>query len=275
MLNMMRQPPFDHLINDVQMTASGNGYGANFGIMFKPTENLSVGASLQYYSELDLAGSYKETTYFADAPPYDALSRAAADSLLNYNVINSEQYLVLSNFYSGQVVTRTDIDDAKAKVPLPMKLGIGVSYSGFEKLLLAVDFTYTQWSAWDVIPILNSAGAVTSELVENWKDTFLIGFGFEYGVGIAKLRGGVSTETRAAVDETMSLSIPDTNLRTKVNLGLAIPLGPVAVSLNYEKIFIADRTITAWSYTDAIAGNMAGTYTMNVNNLMIGLDYNF
>ncbi|MBN1466439.1 outer membrane protein transport protein [candidate division KSB1 bacterium] len=274
-LNLMRQPPFDHLINDVQMTASGNGYGANFGIMFKPTKSLSIGASLQYYTELDLEGTYKETTYFGSAPIFDGVSRAYADSLLNYNIINAEQYLIISNFYSGQVVTRTDLDDAKAKVPLPIKFGIGLSYSGFEKLLLALDFTYTQWSAWDIIPIMNSAGAEVSELVENWKDTFLIGLGFEYNVGIAKLRGGISTETRAAVDETMSLTIPDTNLRTKLNVGLAIPLGPVALALNYEKIFIGDNTIDVWNYTDAIASNMAGTYMMSVNNLMIGLDYSF
>ncbi|MBN1481092.1 hypothetical protein EH223_01385 [candidate division KSB1 bacterium] len=274
-LDRMRRAPFDHFLTDVAMDASGSGYGANVGLMFKPTKNLSFGASLQYYTELDLEGSYSENTYFADAPPYNSLAGTAANELRDAGFISNEQSAFFSAFYSGQSVTTQDVGDAKAKVPLPIKIGVGASYSGFKNLLLALDVTYTQWSAWDIINITNAAGTTISQLVQNWQDTFKIGFGIEYTAGTVKLRGGLTTENRAAVDETMSPSIPDINRRINLTLGLAVPVGPVAISVNYEKIFIPESEITTWYYSNSIADNMAGTYSMNVNNLMIGLDYNF
>jgi long-chain fatty acid transport protein len=277
MLDFMRRPPFDHLLNDVSMDATGNGFGANVGVMFKPTEKLSIGASLQYYTDLSLSGSYSATTYFADAPSiYNGTARAIADQLLAAGAIDQESYVILSNYYSGQAVTRTDIGDAEASMPLPMKFGLGVSYSGIKNLLVAADFTYTQWSAWGVIPITDAAGATVSELTQNWNDTFKVGLGFEYTAGIAKIRGGVSTENPAAVEETLSPGIPDMNRRTNLSVGLAFPLGPVVISANYEKIFIPENEITDWYYgSSGVAENMAGIYRMNVNNLFIGLDYSF
>lgn len=275
LLDQMRRPPFDHFITDVQMEASGSGYSANVGILFKPTDKLSLGASLHYYTELDLDGSYKETTYFGNGRFYNALAVTAANTLRDAGLITNEQSAVFSAFYSGQSINLQDVSDATAKVPLPMKLGLGAGYSGFRNLLIAADVTYTQWSAWDIIYISNAAGTTISELVQNWKDTIKIGFGVEYTAGRVKLRGGLTTENQAAVEETMSPSIPDMNRRTNLTLGLAVPIGPVAISVNYEKIFIANNEITSWYYTNTIADNMAGTYSMNVNNLMIGLDYNF
>lgn len=277
MLDFMRRPPFDHLLNDVSMEATGNGYGANVGVMFKPTEKLSIGASLQYYTDLSLSGSYSATTYFADAPPdFNGTGRALADALLAAGAIGQEEYVILSNYYSGEVVTRTDVSDAEASMPLPMKFGMGVSYSGIKNLLVAVDFTYTQWSAWGVIPITDAAGTTVSELTQNWNDTFKVGLGFEYTAGMAKIRGGLTTENAAAVPETLSPGIPDMNRRTNLSVGLSYPVGPIVISANYEKIFMADNEITDWYYnSQGIAENMAGLYTMNVNNLFIGIDYNF
>ncbi len=274
-LDFMRRPPFDHLLNDVSMEATGNGYGANIGVMFKPTEKLSIGASLQYYTDLSLSGSYSATTYFADAPSiYNGTARAIADQLLAAGAIGQDQYVILSNYYSGQTVTRTDISDAEASMPLPMKFGLGVSYSGIKNLLVAADFTYTQWSAWGVIPITDAAGTTVSELTQNWNDTFKVGVGFEYSAGAAKIRGGVTTENAAAVAETLSPGIPDMNRRTNLSVGLAFPLGPVVISANYEKIFMPDNDITDWYYSNSgVAENMAGLYSMNVNNLFIGIDY--
>jgi len=59
-------------------------------------------------------------------------------------------------------------------------------------------------------------------------------------------------------------------------LGLLVPFGPLSFSLNYERILIADRTIGQWSYDNRNAAmNLAGDYSVNVNNVMLGLDLNF
>ncbi|MDZ7347106.1 MAG: outer membrane protein transport protein, partial [candidate division KSB1 bacterium] len=94
--------------------------------------------------------------------------------------------------------------------------------------------------------------------------------------GTAKIRGGFYSEPPAAVDETLTVMIPDINRRNVFSLGLSVPVGPVSLAFNYEKLFIGDKTVTTWVYDkNSTAQNLAGTYTMNVNNLMVGIEYKF
>ncbi len=277
-LEQMRKPPFDHLINEVEMQSEGTSFGANAGIMYKPIDDLSIGATFQYFTDFKPSGDYRQTTYFADAPEYQKLAENTyeiIDKLLKAGQIDSQQYLIVSDFYSGDVVNIVDTE-ATVTVPLPMKVGLGISYSGLSNVLLAVDVNYTQWSAWDVIKIKDTTGETISQLAQNWDNTFKLGVGAEYKAGQLTLRGGFTTENRAATDKTVSPSIPEIGRRNNVYLGLSMPVGPFAVSLNYERIFIDDKEILTWSYDNMlVAENVAGIYTMNVNNLMIGVDYRF
>jgi len=278
-LNQMNKSPFDHLLSQAKMDGTGNGYGANFGVMYKPNENWSIGASLQWYSDISMTGTLESTTYFADAPFFNGMASAYSDSvfskMLAANMISAEDYFVLTNFYSGMVV-ESGAQDVKTKLPLPMKAGIGVSYTGFKNLLIAADVRMTQWSAWDQIYITDANGATITSLVEKWKDTLKFGVGLEYTAGVAKLRAGFSSEPAAAVASTMTVAIPDINRRNTIDVGLLVPVGPLAFSLNYERILIADRTISQWSYDSRNAAmNLAGDYSVNVNNVMVGLDLNF
>jgi long-chain fatty acid transport protein len=81
LLDEMGKPPYDHLITEVHMDGQGTTYGANLGVMFKPTETLSIGASIQYYADLKSSGDYSQTAYFADVPVYDAQAKVYADTL--------------------------------------------------------------------------------------------------------------------------------------------------------------------------------------------------
>lgn len=279
MLFNMRRPPFDHLLTQVEMTGDGLGFGGNFGVMFKPTEDLSIGASVSYFMDQELSGTFENVIYFADVPAYDGLAQVYADSVftkaLQAGLITADEYFILENFYSGQVISEGQMD-VNTKLPLPAKAGLGVSYTGFNNLLIAADVTFTQWSAWDQIYIEDTAGGVVTSLVQNWENTIKVGVGLEYTAGSAKLRAGFASEPPAAVPSTMDVAIPDINRRNTIALGIELPVGPLALSLNYEKIFISDRTVSSWNY-DALttAQNLAGVYTMNVNNLMLGVDFNF
>ena len=278
-LNEMRKPPFDHLITEAKMQSSGTTYGANFGLMYHVTDDLSLGASVQYYGDLAASGDYKQTTYFGDAPLYHSQAQAYTDSLFrklyDAGLLDAEQFQIVSEFYSGQVVPRVDTK-ADVTIPLPIKAGIGFSYSGFKNLLLALDVNYVQWSVWDVLSIQEPDGVEISELVQNWNDTFKVGMGLEYTAGKTKLRGGFGYETRAAVDESVSPTIPDIGVRYNLNLGVAVPIGPLEVALNYEHIFIPDKEITTWVYDDlAVTQNIAGTYTMSANSVIFGINYAF
>jgi long-chain fatty acid transport protein len=275
----MRSSPFDHLLTQAELKGNGTGYGANFGMTFKPTKNLSVGASVQWYADQKLDGTFQNTIYFPDVPAYNSMAQTFTDSVftkaLQAGLITGDQYFILANYFSGQVVDEGK-KDVKTSMPLPAKAGLGISYSGIRNLLISADVAYTQWSSWDKILVQNLNGGTEAELVENWENTIRFGFGLEYTAGTAKVRGGFYSEPPAAVDETLTVTIPDINRRNVVCFGLEFPVGPVSLALNYEHLFIADKTVGTWNYdTMTTAMNLAGTYTMNVNNILVGLDYHF
>lgn len=278
-LDEMRRPPYDHLINQVEMASKGNGYGVNLGVMYKPAASLSIGLSMQYFTDLKISGPYKQTTYFANEPDYQNLAQSYTDAVFTKlheaGLIDDLQYSVMSGFYSGAVTPRVDTN-ANAHIPIPLKIGLGVSYAGVTNWLFAANMDFTQWSKWDVIRINEKNGNQVSQLAWNWNDTFKLGFGFEYDMGRAIVRGGFATESRAASDGAVLPSIPDIGRRNTLTLGLSLPLGRYALAVNYEKILIADRKIVDWKYDQlTVTQNLAGDYTMNVNNLMVGIDYIF
>jgi long-chain fatty acid transport protein len=276
-LDMMRLSPFDHLVNEVEMSGTGTTFGGNFGLMYKPTNNISIGASIQVNQELEVTGDYKQTVYFGDNPEYQALAdyydERIFSRLVEGGLLDAQNYLIISQFYSGQVLKLEDTK-AKSKIPLPMKVGMGISYSGFENLLLAADFNYMEWSDWDILYVTDVNDVRISELVQKWNNTLKIGIGAEYSADFAIFRAGFSTENHAPIDDTISPSIPEIGRRYNFDIGVGINLWGGVLSLNYEKIIIADHTIENWVYDEmTIALNMAGTYTMNVNTFMLGYDY--
>ena len=158
-----------------------------------------------------------------------------------------------------------------------MTLGGGIAYSGVKNLLLSADVSWTQWSQWDVIKIDMKDGS-KQELVESWEDGIRVGLGAEYTLlEPLKIRAGYYTEPSVIPDETLTITIPDVNRRHAISLGLSYNLGPLSLFSSYEKIFIGDRTVDSWNYNADALGyeNMAGTYKMNVDNIMFGLGYNF
>ncbi len=274
-------PVFNHLLTDTNLEGDGTGYGADFGIMYKPTEDITIGANLQYFSTIGLEGTVDATTYFANNPAANQTIQMGLKPILDQMVagglLTPEQYYVLLNYYSNGTLAKSNNLAVKADMPLPMRAGIGISYTGINNLLIAADVAWTQWSVWDVIDINDNSGTKINELVENWEDGIRAGIGLEYSLSMLKLRGSFYSEPNAAIPETMSPSIPDFSRRNVVNVGVQVPLGPVYLSASYEKILVDDLKVDTWQPTPDLLGyeNLAGTYTMGINNFMLGLDYNF
>jgi long-chain fatty acid transport protein len=166
--------------------------------------------------------------------------------------------------------------EANVIVPLPLKAGIGVSYSGFRKLLLAMDVNFAQWSVWKTLTIRENNGKKIAELVKNWNNTFKASMGLEYSLQSLRVRGGFGYESRAAVDESVSPTIPDIGARYNFNLGIAVPVGAVEFSLSYEHITMVDGNIKSWTYDPmGVTENIAGKYHLYANTLFAGVEYRF
>ncbi|MBD3385313.1 hypothetical protein GF407_10360 [candidate division KSB1 bacterium] len=179
------------------------------------------------------------------------------------------------NYYSGGTNTLAEGQEVETDLPLPTKVGAGFAYSGIPNLLISADVAFIQWSSWDVIDINTSEGQVYSQLVENWEDGIRVGLGLEYSLSSIKLRGAFYTEPQAAIAATMSPTIPDAGRRNVVIVGAEVPVGPVRLLASFEKMFIGDMEVTEWVLMEDQSGydNMAGTYQMDVTNIMVGMEY--
>ncbi|OGC10199.1 hypothetical protein A2V82_12840 [candidate division KSB1 bacterium RBG_16_48_16] len=283
---------YNHILTSTNLEGDGTGFGANFGIMYKATEDLTIGASVQYYGDISLEGTVDAITYLPNNQAALAASmttlKAQYDGMLAMGLISQAQHAALTSssllgLYSGQQVPQDQNLKVTADLPLPMRAGIGLKYTGIANLLISADVAYTQWSTWDVIDIKKD-GEFYSHLHENWEDGIRAGIGLEYALAPLKLRGAFYSEPNAAVTETMTPTIPDINRRNVLIVGLEYPIGPLKLHASYEKMFIGDTTVEPWNFHKS-AGveshdrdeyrNMAGLYTMNVNNFMFGVDLEF
>ncbi len=277
----VKNSPYDHLLTDTVLDGDGTGFGFNFGIMYKPTENLSIGISGQIYNDIPLEGTVTAKTYMAtNLTAHQTVQnlKPIYDYLLSNKIIDADSYNALLNYYSGVAVDRPVPEKIKADLPLPATFGLGIAYTGINNLLLTADVSMTQWSSWDVIDIQdNATGESFSELVENWEDGIRFGIGAEYYLSKLTLRGGYYTEPRAGDETTMTPTIPDISRRHVGIVGFELPIGPMKLHASYEKIFVADNTAEKWELAaDGKAyDNMAGDYNMGINIFMFGLDYSF
>jgi long-chain fatty acid transport protein len=269
---------YDYILTDTKLKGDGTGVGANFGIKYNLTEDLSVGLSGNWYNDVSLDGKITASTYYAKVDPtIFATLQGNINAMVQGGMLTAAQAQQILGVYSGIKQVKYDNEKGDATLPLPMTLGGGLAYTGINNLLISADVSWTQWSAWDVIPVDLEDGT-KMELVEDWKDGVRFGVGLEYKLmDPLTLRAGYYTEPTAVPDQTLTISIPDISRRHSISVGASYMLGPLNLFASYEKILIGDRTIASWDYNAQAQGfdNMAGTYKMKVDNAMLGVGYHF
>lgn len=264
-----------YIMTNVDLDGSGMGFGGNIGLMYKATEDLQIGVSARYYLDADLEGSFTGTTYFANDPVNNAVNQAVLTGALQGGLIDQATATQLGALFSGYSATTIDDQNVKAKLPLPMNIGIGFSYTGVENLLLTMDVDFTQWSTWDVIEIEMTDGT-KNELTERWDDVIRIALGLEYTMDNLQLRGGFYTENAASVNETMTPSIPDVGRRNVIIGGIGYKMGNISLHASGEYFFVSDRDVLGWSKSSSGDWeNYAGKYQADTFTFMAGFEYNF
>ena len=276
-------PMYNHLLIDSELSGTGFGFGGNIGLMLKVTNDLQIGFNARYYNDVSIDGTINATAYFANLP-------AAHDFIQNNTLlinqfnnafangeISESEYAAVTQFYSGTSAPVYEDVSGDTKLPLPMEVGIGFSYTGIKNLLIAADFSWTQWSAWDEILIELDNGD-KSNLIQHWEDGIRTSVGVEYTLlDLLKLRCGYYYEDGVVPGETLSPTIPDINSRNAFTLGFEYSFGPLVFHANYEKILIGDTTVKNYVFNvvENSYDNLAGNYGMKVDNIMFGLGYAF
>ncbi|MFQ6617074.1 MAG: OmpP1/FadL family transporter [Fidelibacterota bacterium] len=270
-------------VSDALLDGSGSGYGFNVGILIKPSDKLSIGASFRYYGDISLDGDATINTFFPyNKGKYELIETMLADTTLD-NATRA-QLMQAYAVYSGQ--TKLSETNISAKMPLPIEVGGGVALRPSPKLLISADVSWTQWSTWDIITInfdkdLDEDGELDkTELVENWTDVLKISVGAEYTIfqnddKSAVLRLGFNNDGSPVPDETISPTIPDIGKKNAILAGLGVKLGKIELGANYEIITTPDRTVTEVGTHNGEVTNLPGTYTLKVTAITMGLTYNF
>ena len=257
------------------LEGDGTAIGANIGLLYKVTEKLQIGLSAQYYTDLALSGTIKQSQIFPgnddviiSAIENDQIPDAAFDQPEkdpNVGAIKRQKLIEgVEQIFSG--ITLGNEWDVEADLPLPMTAGIGLAYKATPKLTLTADASWTNWASWGEIDILpKKTGYDTLTMKQNWKDTWQIGAGAEYqATECLSVLGGLYTVDTPCPDESIKPTILDPIRRWVLTGGVGYKTGKVAVNLTGEWVMFQDKELGSEDYEydpeTGVPDNYAGLY---------------
>jgi long-chain fatty acid transport protein len=165
----------------VSISMHATGVGFNLGVMYKPTEDISVGASYRSSVKIDANG--------------------VASFAPNYVVLGLP---------SGPVSTT---------ITLPSTAFIGVAYSPLKDLQLEADYQYIGWSTYDELDIQFKANNTTAVSPKKYNNTYMIRVGGEYTIDMLHFRAGYLFDHSPVPTEYVEPLLPDAD-RNGYNVGV-------------------------------------------------------
>ena len=210
---------------------SGTGFGATLGVMFKPTENLSFGATFKLPTKIKLSG---------DAEMAGAALLGLATS-----------------------------SEAEREATWPLWFGVGVAWNATDKLTICVDAQYTNWQKFDEIPITYDASWEMAKQIPvygagfqnafdlQWEDAVQIRFGAQYQVSESlALRAGYYSDPTVAPENTLNILLPQHTYQV-ICFGGGYSSGSIRFDFCVEYLMGKERT-------SPLTAPMPGTYGMNI-----------
>ncbi len=225
-----------------------SAWGYNLGIMYKPSEDLSFGASFHSIVKYKFTGTATTT-----GP--------------------SEFAAMLPN---GNV---------SANLTTPFNLAVGVAYRVIPKLLLSFDFQYVGWSSYDTLSINFSTPKETISSPRMYDNSYIVRLGAEYNLmKELDVRAGIYFDKSPVKNEYISPSLPESN-RLGFSVGAGYKLtNKLRIDASY--LFIRNSQVTVTdSREDYTTGSVApqgayvnsfdGTYNSYANLVSLDLTYAF
>jgi long-chain fatty acid transport protein len=224
------EPPYSTIFNLGQYSESSSGWGVSgtLGVLVKPNEMFSFGATVRTPSQVTMSGK-------AEIPK------------LQYIDFPAES-------------------DFERDVTSPMWVAGGVAFHPTQNLTFTFDAQYTNWLSLDVLDaefdnqywqvMMKQSGG--SELELNWEDAVQLRFGAEYQLGNVFLRGGYYRDPAPAPDETMNVLLPSYTFNA-FTFGLGYGLESLEIGAALEYLIGEEREIAA-----AVENEQPGIYNMSV-----------
>ncbi|ADR18253.1 OmpP1/FadL family transporter [Calditerrivibrio nitroreducens] len=187
------------------LEADSHAYGWNVGLLFKPTENLSIGASYRSRIKQKLDGT------------------ATTD-----------------NVTSGALV---DKDNGHADLTLPDIAYIGLAWTN-KTWTFELDGQWTGWSSYEKFQVdFDTAHLGKTQIVKpkHWKDVWAIRFGTQYKLNdTVSLRAGIIRDYSPIDDEYLDPLVPSGD-RWLYAAGIGLNFGNLTVDLAYNYLQDEER----------------------------------
>jgi long-chain fatty acid transport protein len=210
----------------------GTGLGYNFGVLYDITKDIALGASYRSEIKVDIKG---QGTFDRQIPG------------------------VLEN------------SAGKTEMTLPQQVFAGVSYKGFEPLILEAGMRWEDWSSFKELKV-NFDNGMQSQQVRNWKDTYAFNMGAQYKLNnIVVLRAGYLYGQNPVPDSTFDPTIPDSDTHLFC-VGTGLNFGKLTIDLAYAYQLQEERT-----KSNVIGAPMPanGKYSTDIHILAASLKYWF
>jgi long-chain fatty acid transport protein len=237
---------------------NGWGIGGTFGILVKPSDMFSIGATLKTPSTVSLKGTA---------------------GITNFPILGALIGLPLSQ----ESEVKRDID-------WPLQITGGLSFKPVQGLTINADVQYTAWSK-----LGNDQGDIVSNYTDQnwaffmslggkdsiplrWKDATQIRAGLEYMVTpVIALRAGYMYDPAPTPITTMNILLPSYDFNT-ITAGIGYTSGGLQVDVGFEYLMGQSRDLDflTWFLDPATYENaMPGHFGMNILVPSFSLSYKF
>jgi long-chain fatty acid transport protein len=221
------------------------GYGFNLGILYEFTKNTRIGAAYRSRIKQSLEGD------------------------IDYKNVPS----VFSSAFQDKNV--------KADITLPDSLSISFFHQFNPQWRLMADFTWTNWSVFKELKVVDNGGNEISKTIYDWQDSYRYSLGVTYlPNNNLLLRAGTAYDTSAVPNaQRRTPRIPDED-RVWLALGAGYKVSKRAsLDIGYAHLFIKDpkiyRDLATANDKDKMLGGLKGTYDAQTNILSAQLTVTF
>jgi long-chain fatty acid transport protein len=240
----------------------------NPSIAWKASESLSLGAGLSIqYAEATLSSA----TGAALPPPVGTVKGddygwgfnlgalwALSDATRIGVAYRSEVDYTLEGSFDINGVTV--VDPIRADVTLPDSASLSLFHRLNARWELLADVTWTGWSDFEALRIVNASGGPVSTTIENWDDSYRYSLGANYRLDDRlTLRGGVAYDETPVSDAFRTARIPDED-RTWIAFGVQYRMSDrSALDVGYAHLFIKDARIDKTEGPITLSGSYEGS----------------
>ena len=216
-------------------------YGYNLGILFKPTDRLSIGAS--YHSEVEYDFKGTATTTGPD-----------------------------------QLQASLPNGDITATLTTPQNIAIGVAVDVTKELKLSLDYQYVGWSSYDTLAVdFADDNYEDIESPRNYKNSYIIRLGAGYQLNEqVNLMAGVYYDANPVSTAYVNPSLPDSD-RLGFSFGIEAKLFK-QLSFTGSYLFIRAKQLTVTDSQEIYSepeSMFNGTYNSSANIFSLGFVYSF